>query len=391
MQVETFAFDPYSPAFQADPFPDYEVLRRDHPVFRHPEHGFWVLSRYDDVRRAMTDHETFTSGEGIVLGQDTQSFPPILTSIDPPQHTRMRKASQPAFAPRQVAAMEERIRAKVVGFLDALGDRTEVDLVHDFCGQIPITVIADLCGIPSEDLAWFYGSLGAAVADGLDSDAGRQAFGQIAEYFDRLVDKRYADPGDDLTSAMAHATFNGELLPKLERVGLAMIMFIGGIEATTFHLSNAGALLGTFPDAQQALAADPALIPSAMEEVLRFDSPVQADLRGVARDVEFDGTMIEAGSTVMLLIGAANRDPAEFPDPDRFDIRRDPNPHLAFMLGIHFCIGAGLARLESRVAFEELLSRYSFRLVDPTIARTFTNKSVMRGVPSLPVELTRGS
>jgi cytochrome P450 len=260
--------------------------------------------------------------------------------------------------------------------------------VHDVAEHLPILTIADLCGIPLTDLAQFQEWLGAAVVDGLDSGTGQQAFARVTEYFDALVVERNQTPGGDLISRIITTEVDGHALPHDEQVGLALVTFVGGIEATTFHLSNVVAQLGRHPDIRRQLAADPTLIPSGSEEILRYDSSVQADLRTTSKPVEWHGRRIDAGARVMVLLGSANRDPEVFERPDVIDVRRSPNPHLGFLVGIHFCIGAPLARLESRVMVEELLAHYpDYELVDPEIERTFTNKAVMRGVRELPVVL----
>jgi cytochrome P450 len=388
MPTSPFVFDPFTAETQRDPFPLYEVLRRDFPLYRDEKNGLWVLSRYGDVRAVIMDPETYSSAGGIVQGQNLENFAPILSAIDPPQHTRMRKAANPWFTPRQVAFEEARVRGIVQKVLAGLDGRDTADLVHDVAEHVPILTIADLCGIPLEDLDRFQSWLGSAISEGLDSDAGQLAFTKITEYFDGVVTERTATPGDDLISRVINTEVDGQRLPRIEKVGLALVTFIGGIEATTFHLSNVFAQLGRHLDFRRELVENPGLIPTGTEEILRYDSSVQADLRTLTTEVQLYGEKLAAGDQVMVLMGSANRDPEVFEDPDRIDVRRSPNPHLGFMVGIHFCIGASLARLESKVVVEEVLARYpEYTLADPEIPRTFTNRAFMRGVTSLPVAL----
>jgi cytochrome P450 len=386
--TSTFVFDPYTAEIQRDPFPLYEVLRREHPLYRDERNGLWVLSRYGDVREVMMDPQTYSSAGGIVKGQHPENFVPILSAIDPPQHTRMRKAASPWFTPRQVAAEEPRVRAIVGSIVGGLRGRDRADLARDVAAHVPILTIADLCAIPFDDLAGFQAGLGAAIAEGLDSEAGQRAFRDIVGYFESLVTERTRSPGDDMISRIVTTEVDGAQLPHDEQVGLAVVTFIGGIEATTFHLSNVLAQIGLHPEVRRELVEDPGIIATGNEEILRYDSSVQADLRTVTADVEWYGEKIGAGEQVMILMGSANRDPEIFEHADRIDLRRSPNPHLAFMAGIHFCLGAHLARLESRVTIEALMASFPEYTLDiAEVPRTFTNTAFMRGVPSLPVRL----
>lgn len=384
----TFEFDPYTPEVQADPFPFYDVLRRERPLYRDERNELWVLSRYRDVRAVLQDHETYASGPGVVKGWDPEQYVPIITNTDPPQHTRLRKALGPQFAAAKLAAVADRVRAIAAEVADGLVGRASADLIHDFAAQVPVRVISELTDVPLEDFGLFTEGVGAAMEEGLDSEAGMAAFGRMIEYFERVVDERTARPGEDLISAVVTAEVDGEALARNEQVGLAFVAVVGGIEATTFHLGNTCAALGLRPDVRAELAADRSLVPGAGEELLRYDSPVQADLRTLTRDVELHGERLEAGDRVMVLMGSANRDPEVFESPDVLDIRRSPNPHLAFMVGIHLCAGAALGRLESKVAIEELLARVpEYHLVDDRPRRTFTGSSFMLGVERLPVEI----
>jgi len=387
--MTTVAFDPYDPAVQDDPFAIYDVLRREHPLWRDPDERFWAITRYEDVRQALQQHETYSNAGGIILGTDIESAPPSMVLMDPPEHTRMRNLVSRAFTLRRIASFEDALRESVDEFIDAFASLDEVDLVPAFADLVPVRAISDIVGVPREERAQF-----RAWADDMigapQSDAGIAAMLECFAYFSEALTERMATPRDDMLTAMTEAKIDGEGLTLEEQVGMVLLLFFAGIETTVFHMTNLAYELGANPDVQQRLRDDPSLIPSAAEEVLRFDSPVQGDIRTLRHDVELHGQTMREGDVVLVLLGAANRDPDVFDDPEVLDITRSPNPHLSFAQGVHFCLGAPLVRLEQRIALERLLERTPpFRLREDGVERRHLHGPFMRGLESVPVIFER--
>lgn len=382
----TTRFDPYDPAVQDDPFPIYEVLRRDHPCYRDPEGRFFAISRDRDVREALRDHETYSNAGGIILGQSTEGTPPSMVVMDPPEHTRLRGLVSRAFTPRRVAALEDRLRASIDEFIDDFAEQRRVDLVPAFADLVPVRAISDIVGVPTEEREQFREWADRMIGEP-GTERGTEALLQCFEYFTAALDERRRAPRDDLMTAMVEAEVDGEQLTTEEQVGMVLLLFFAGIETTVFHMTNIAYELGVRPDVQQQLRDDRSLIPDAMEEVLRFDAPVQGDIRTLRRDVVLHGETMREGDVVLVLLGSANRDPDVHPDPDVFDTTRRPNPHLTFAAGAHFCLGAPLVRLEQRVAVEALLDRLpSFRVDTDAARRRHLHGPFMRGFESVPVE-----
>jgi len=387
--MTTVAFDPYDPAVQDDPFPLYEVLRRDHPLWRDPDDRFWVITRYEDVRHALQSHETYSNTGGIILGTDVESAPPSMVLMDPPEHTRLRNLVSRAFTPRRVAAFEDALRESIDEFIDGFASLDEVDLVPAFADLVPVRAISDIIGVPREEReqfrAWADDMIGAP-----QSDAGITAMLDCFTYFSAALAERATTPRDDMLTAMAEAQIDDERLSLEEQVGMVLLLFFAGIETTVFHMTNLAYELGAHPEIQQRLRDDPSLIPSAAEEVLRFDAPVQGDIRTLRHDVELHGQTMREGDVVLVVLGAANRDPDVFEDPEVLDIARAPNPHLSFAQGVHFCLGAPLVRLEQRIALERLLERVPpFRLRDDGVRRRHLHGPFMRGLEAVPVTFER--
>jgi len=381
-------YDPYDHSVQDNPFPIYEVMRNEYPCYRDPEGRFFAISRDSDVREALRDHATFSNAGGIILGGNVDDAPPTMVTSDPPEHTRLRSLVSRAFTPRRVAALEDRLRDSVVEFIGDFAGESRVDLVPAFADVVPVRAISDIVGVPAEEREQF-----RAWADDMLGKPGTQeavdALMACYSYFGEALEERRADPRDDMLTAMVEAEIDGETLATEEQIGMILLLFFAGIETTVFHMSNIAYYLGTLPDLQQQLRDDPALIPDAMEEILRFDAPVQGDIRTLRRDVELHGETMGEGDVVLVLLGSANRDPEAVPDPEEFDITRSPNPHLTFAAGPHFCLGAPLVRLEHRVAVEELLARVPPFTVDPRSARRrHMHGPVMRGFESVPVEFS---
>jgi cytochrome P450 len=372
-------YDPLQPDFPRRLPEIYRALRDRHPVYHHPERGCYVLSRYDDVRWAAADTSLFSS-EGTFVGADLM---PMIVALDPPRHDRLRALVTRAFSPKRVAAMEPRIRAIAAELLDALP--ASCDLLPGFAWQLPSRVIGELIGIPRERQAAFLAWTEALVGfDPTGVGVDRGVFGAMYAEFAKLLAERRDERRDDLMSALLDAELDGERLTQPELLGFCFVLITAGNDTTANLIANGAALLAAHREAQRLLAAEPARIPDAVEEMLRLESPAQQLPRRTTRALERHGTRIPEGSEVLLLWGAANRDERQFPDPDRFDVSRRPR-HLAFGHGTHFCLGANLARLEARIAFEELLARFPrFAFAgEPSWQRSFW----ARALGSLPVRL----
>ena len=348
MDLTTFVYDPTTAAFQTDMHEVYRELRDHHPAYV-DRNGTYVLSRFDDVWRAVHDWETFSSDH---VAEAAQQLPSMIY-MDPPRHAALRALVSRAFTPKRVADLEPRVRQVARQLLADVGDR--FDLAHEFAAPLPSIIMGELIGVPEQHRESFRQWTEAFIeVTGPEDIAGRVE--NIYGLFGTLLEERRRRPGDDLMSALLAAEVDGTRLTDEELVGFCFLLLIAGNDTTTTLIGNGAELLARHPDQQAALVADPTRIASAVEEMVRIDSPTQALPRTAMRDVELHGTVIPKGSRVMLLWGAANLDDREFPDPEQFDIGRNPKRHLGFGHGIHFCIGASLARLEARVAFEELLA-----------------------------------
>ncbi|HEX8693790.1 MAG TPA: cytochrome P450 [Longimicrobium sp.] len=346
-----------------DPYALYERLRSAAPVFHDPRSDRWMLLDYESVRRALTDHASFSSVAAPPASKPGQWF----IFSDPPRHTRLRALVSRAFTPRSVAGLEPRIGEISRGLLDRVAGRGEMDLVAEFSAPLPMMVIAELLGAPATDWRRLRGWSDAVLALVLTLSGGAEAeravgafaaaHAEMEAYLAELAEERRAAPRDDLLTRLVEAEVDGERLAEGEILGFFQLLLLAGHETTTNLISNAVLCLGEHPDQLERLRAAPGLLPAAVEEVLRYRSPVQAVFRVTTRDVAVHGRTIPAGKLVFAMIGSANRDPRQFADPGRFDVARDPNPHIAFGHGIHFCIGSPLARLEARVALAQLLER----------------------------------
>lgn len=375
-------FDPLDPAFIRDPYPAYARLREEDPVHHHPADerapAFWALSRFADVWDAVRRPEDFSSAQGLTFFPDEigkLGLPPNLVMLDPPRHTRLRSLIGRGFTPRQVTRLEDRIRDFARGQVDAMAERARagepVDLHRDFSATIPTFVLAELFGVPESDRTRFTPWVQAVTAvqtDGfsLDSLVGKEkvdsgmswphAVGELLEYFTDKIAERRRTPTDDLIGALLQAEIDGERLTDWDVLGFCFVVAAGGSDTTASLISHTVGALQAEPDQRKLVRDDTGLVTAALVEVLRLESSVQGLCRTTTRDVEIGGVRIPEGEKVMMLYGAANRDPREFgADADRLDVRREVGRHLAFSSGPHFCIGNHLARLQARVAVEELL------------------------------------
>ncbi|WP_437787852.1 cytochrome P450 [Sorangium sp. So ce1097] len=346
-----------------DPYPLYDQMRSSSPVLHVAPLDLWMIFDHEGVKRALTDHEAFSS----VVTPVTGKAPDWLIFSDPPRHTKLRAIVMRAFTARSVAALEPRVREVSRELLDQQIERGEMDLALDYAGLLPTIVIAEMLGIPLADRARFlrwseaivnlsYAISGGDEAERMMSEHAA-AKDEMEAYLAEVLKARRRAPKDDLLTRLVEVEVDGERLTDDEILGFFQVLLAAGTETTTNLIDNAILCLIEWPEELARLRASPDVLPSAIEEVLRYRSPVQIAFREARRDVEVHGQVIPAGKLVVPVIGSANRDPQQFRDPDRFDIGRDPNPHVAFGQGVHFCLGAPLARLEARIALSDLLSR----------------------------------
>jgi cytochrome P450 len=363
-QPDDLVYNPYAFSVHEDPYAVYRRLRDEAPAYWNDELEFWTLSRFADVEAGFKDHETFSSAQGIALEERRRpSALPMMITMDPPEHTVMRKLVSRVFTPRKVAAMEGETRRIVTGYLDRVVDVGRCDLVADLTGPFPMDVISAVLGVPPADRAALRVHADSILVrdDGVMQlpPAAVEAFGALLTYFADDLPKRRRGEGEGLITDLAAVEVDGRRLSDDEVIAFCMLFIIAGHETTTKLVANAVELLSRHPDQRAELVADLSLVPGCLEEVLRFHSSTQYMHRTVTRDVERHGRTLRAGDSVLLLIGAANRDEREFgPTVDEFDIlRRPPRQIASFGFGAHFCLGAGLARMEGRVALEEIHRR----------------------------------
>lgn len=366
------------PGFASDPYPAYEILRREAPVHWSEAWGCWVVSRYDDVLEILQQPNLFSNedrvgsllgalpeGERARFAALEQHFGSGMVHTDPPDHTRLRKLAAHAFTPRVVATLEPRIRAIVDEHLDGAAAAGRFELIGDLAYPLPATVIADLLGVPHEDRDQFkeWGvTSGAFQATGTPEiavvEAAQEAVLAKREYLRAQLRLRREHPTDDLLTLFGQAEADGQMLHEDEVLSIGATMLSAGHETTTSLIGNGILAFLRHPEELQRFRDDPELTRSAVEEIIRYDGPLQRGWRRVAEDVEFRGHRFAADQLVVVLLGAANRDPDRFPDPDRFDIGRSDNRHLGWGHGAHFCLGAALARMEGAIALRAIVDRY---------------------------------
>lgn len=379
-------FDPLRETTSDDPHPVYAWLREEDPVHWCESRSMFVLSRHADVLAAVKDPETFASSEGIVPSGFKPEEPTIIV-MDPPAHTAMRRHVMRAFTPRRMEAMIPRVRQIAQALLDDWPDAGGLDAFERFTDPLPIAVMAELLGVDAQERPLFKRCGDAIVySSGADPETLRAAQAELEAYLETVFERRRRRPGNDLISLLLSPSDEGTALSHRELLGLCFTLLVAGTETTTSALGNALWLLDRHPDLKRRLARQPALIPAAVEEILRFESPVQGLSRVTRREVTLHGRRIPEGARVHLLWASANRDPRAFPEPDRFDPSRTPNNHLAFGFGIHFCLGASLARTELRVGLEALLARAPDYALDTAGLRRLPSDT-NRGFGRLPVRL----
>jgi cytochrome P450 len=387
-------YDPFDHAMIDNPYPTYRRLRDEAPVYRDAARGYYALSRFDDVIAAHLDPTTFSSAHGVTI-EGFEASAPFLIVQDPPTHSWHRKIVSRVFTPRHIAAMEPFIRQTAGDLLDAVADQDGFDLVDDFSLRLPLDVISELIGIPP--------SLRDEVHRMSDRIADRQgtqmaddavaAHGELHQLLAELVRDRRLHPGDDVISLiMSTPTLDDDGNEvSLDDDGLAfrfMELAFAGHETVAKLVANGAVALAWYPDQRRELAADPSLMPGAVEEILRWDPPSHFQGRWTTRDVELHGTTIPVDSRVLLITGSAGHDERKYDEPELFDIHRTIDRHVSLGFGIHLCLGAALARLETRVAFEELLARFpDFSIAEHGVVRQYSEN--VRGLQHLPVVVER--
>ncbi|MFZ0547970.1 MAG: cytochrome P450 [Candidatus Promineifilaceae bacterium] len=386
-------FDVRDPQFRADPYPFYELLQANVPVFYWEEWGVWFLTRYEDCNNLLRDNRL---GRGEMSG-----FPDAERALwemmanwmlvqDPPDHTRLRGLVHKAFTPRIVEQMRDDIQTITDGLLDEVQDNGRMDIIADLAYPLPVTVIARMFDVPEKDYKLFHGwsnALGRTLdfTDNPDVySAGTKAAEEFIAYLRDLVAERRKNLGKDLLSALIQAREAGDSLTEDELFATCTLLLTAGHETTINLIGNGTLALLRHPDQMARLKENPGLMKTAVEELLRYDSPVQATARIVYEDVEVGDLTLTPRAQVNFMLGAANRDPARFENPDQLDLGRQPNPHLAFGSGIHYCLGAPLARLEGQIAFTTLLNRMpNLRL--ETDSPKYRDNFTLRGLEALPV------
>lgn len=397
MNAEALYYDQYSYDIDDNPYAVWKRLRDEAPVWYNEKYNYWVLSRYDDVLKASMDWETFSSAWGTVL--ELMSPEPAASTLminnDPPYHDQLRKVVAGRFTPGRIMQMEKDIREIVVGYLQPLEGKSSFDFVQDFGRWIPMDVISSLLGIPEQDRRninqWADDMLYRPEGEEGTSERGIAAVGAIHQYLQGVMTDRKANPQDDFLTELAFAELelaDGSKRPFSEQESWEFMLLLAaaGNETVARLLSNAGVLLAKHPEQRQKLRDNPAMIPKAIEELLRYEPPSPIQFRRVMKDVDIHGVTIKAGENVALLTAAATRDDRHWDDPETFNIEREPKRHVTFGYGPHTCLGASLARLESRIALEEVLSRIGDWEVDTdNLLRTRT--STVRGYSHVPVRI----
>ncbi|KUI37310.1 cytochrome P450 [Mycobacterium sp. GA-2829] len=386
-------YDPWHVDIDADPYPTYRRLRDEQPVYHNEEHGFWGVSRYADVDAALKDTKRLSSAKGDILEvvmTDPVMPPGIFINEDPPLHTIHRAIVARAFTPKKMRALEDKIRAFCVACLDPLVGGERFDFVEDLGAELPMRTIGMLAGIPNSEQPAVREHANEVLRNepGKPMEIKKERY-FTGEMFGEYIEWRDKNPSDDLITELLNVEFEDETgtvrrLTKQELTVFLAVVAGAGVETTGRLFGWMGKVLAEHPDQRKELAADPSLIPTAIEELLRYEPPGPHVARYVASDdVTFHGVVVPAGSPLLLMLASANRDERHFEDPDRFDIHRKPGGHLTFGRGAHFCVGAPLARLEGRVALEEVLKRWPEWEIDLSGARR-SRTSTVRGWDSMP-------
>jgi cytochrome P450 len=387
-------YSPYDYEVHEDPYPFYARLRTEAPLYRNEELGFWALSRHADVSAGFRDNARFSSAEGVSLDKlasgphahKTMSF----LAMDPPRHTRMRSLVARGFTPRRVVELEPRIREIAREYLDRAKELDEFDIIGDFAGKLPMDVISEMMGVPvaDRDEVRRLADLLVHREEGVEDvpPAGIEAAITLFGYYTDMIAQRRRQPTDDLTSALLVAEIDGDRLDDEDIVAFLFLMVVAGNETTTKLLGHCLYWAWANPAEREKVWSGSHTIEQWIEETLRYDTSSQLLARTTLVDVELHGGVIPKGDRVVFLVGAANRDPEVFVDPDRYEIGRDTTQIVSFGLGRHFCMGASLARLEARVALEEFIARFAGYEIDGERSRRVHSTNV-RGFATLPTTL----
>jgi len=395
---EDLYWDPFDPDIDSEPYETWRRLRDEAPLYRNDRYDFWALSRYEDVNAAHRDPRTFLSGRGTVLelmGAELDQVAGMIIFMDPPRHETMRALVSRAFTPRRMAVLEDRIRDVCRHYLDPQVGGSGFDYLQEFGAQLPSRIISSLLGVSEADRprvlelidTIFYIEPGVGMVNDVSLRAQFELMGYIQ---DELEDRR-RNPRDDLLTGLVQAELaqdgdGSRRLTNEEAGGFANLLVSAGTETVARLLGWTAVVLAANPDQRSELAADPSLIPRAVEELLRYEAPSPVQGRWTSRDVELHGQVVPRDSKVLLLTGSAGRDERVYPDPERFDIHRRTDQHVSFGTGPHFCLGAALARLEGRIALEETLARFPQWEVDHERAERL-HTSTVRGYKRVPIVL----
>ena len=364
-----------------NPYPWYQTMRANSPVAYNESYNAWSVFSYDAVQRVLTDYSDFSSqimgsGDGSPLGTS-------LVNTDPPRHRKLRAIVTQAFTPRTIAQLTPRITQIVNELLDTVATQGKMDVMEDLAYPLPVIVIAELLGVPVKDRKQF--KQWSDVIVGSENPGVGEPQQEMTDYFSVLIEERRREPKDDLISALLNAQVDGEYLDEKELMGFFILLLVAGNVTTTNLIGNSFLCFDEFPNALEQLYADSSLIPNAIEEVLRHRSPVSNMYRVVREDTTLDDKQIKAGSFMVAWIASANRDEAQFQNADTFDVTRSPNRHLAFGHGIHFCLGAPLARLEAKIALEIMLTRLPEMKRVPDTSLEALSSMILYGVKNFPI------
>ncbi len=396
-QPDDLRWDPFDESLKDDPHPVWKRLRDEAPVYYNEQYDFWTLSRFEDVDRAHRDPQRFSSAHTTVLESMTEEAQTegMMIFLDPPEHTALRRLVSKAFTPRRVAELEHEIRSLCASLLDAQLGETSFDYVQDFGARLPATVIAMLLGVPPSDREdvrhHIDGLFHLEPGVGMANETSMRSAGWLFEYLDHLIKERGQRPQDDMLTDLVQAEVSGidgvpRRLTSQECTEFGILLVSAGTETVARLLGWAGLILADHPDQLAELVRDPSLIPNAIEELLRYESPSPVQGRWLTQETELHGRLIPANSKILLLTGSAGRDDRVYPEPDQFDIRRNFRLHVAFGYGIHFCLGAALARMEGKIALEETVKRYSTWTVDKEHSVPL-HTSTVRGYQQLPIRV----
>jgi len=371
-----------------DPFPHYERMRETAPVFHDDDSGSWHVFRYDDVQRVLSEHARFSSRMGGDDPSETgQLFASSLITADPPRHRQLRSLVTQAFTPKAVDGLAPRISQLTEELLEGIASLGTADLIQELAYPLPVIVISELMGVPADDRDRFKHWSDVVVSQtrsGAVNEDQHLTNVEMTGYFLDLIEQRRSRPGNDLISNLLAAEIDGQKLSVAELLGFCSLLLVAGNETTTNLIGNAVLCFTEVPGTTERLRQEPSLLPQAIEEVLRFRSPVQSMYRVTVADTTLGDVQIPAGAPLVAWIGSANRDERQFERPARFDVDRSPNRHLAFGHGIHFCLGAPLARLEARIALEGILSRLPGLALAPGSRLERMDSTIVYGLKALP-------